>query len=63
MLIAVNYHYVRPWFDERYPGIRGVTPVELETQLRELGSAGEFVSADQIRDAINDGNGQIAVVT
>lgn len=53
MLIAVNYHYVRPAFNHAFPGIHGVTPDELESQLRLLGSVGEFVSPTQIRDAVS----------
>ena len=52
MLIAVNYHYVRPSFNGQFPGIHGVTPGDLEAQLRLLGTAGEFVSGEQVRDAI-----------
>jgi|SRR5882762_3522242 len=52
MLIVVNYHYVRPVFDAPYPGIHGVTPEQLDAQLRLLGEAGEFVSAERVRKAI-----------
>jgi peptidoglycan/xylan/chitin deacetylase (PgdA/CDA1 family) len=52
MLIAVTYHYVRPVFGHPFPGIHGVTPDEVESQLRLLGSVGEFVSPKQIRDAV-----------
>ena len=52
MLIAVNFHYIRSSFDYPYPGIHGITPRQLEDQLSLLGTAGVFVSADQIRDAI-----------
>jgi hypothetical protein len=52
MLIAVNYHYVRPSFDEPYPGIHGVTPAQLDSQLRQLGEAGEFVSGEDVRRAV-----------
>ena len=31
MLIAVNYHYVRPVFDLPYPGIHGITPATFES--------------------------------
>ena len=54
MLIAVNFHYVRPSFDYRYPGIHGITPRQLEDQLSLLSKAGVFVSAGQIRDAIRE---------
>ncbi len=52
MLIAVNYHYVRPAFDAPYPGIHGVTPEALASQLALLASAGELVSAEQVRAAV-----------
>jgi peptidoglycan/xylan/chitin deacetylase (PgdA/CDA1 family) len=52
MLIVVNYHYVRPRFEHRFPGIHGVTVSALEAQLRLLGMVGEFVSASQLRDAV-----------
>jgi peptidoglycan/xylan/chitin deacetylase (PgdA/CDA1 family) len=55
MLIVVNYHYVRPRFEHRFPGIHGVTVSALEAQLRLLGTIGEFVSASQIRDAVRGG--------
>ena len=52
MLIAVNFHYIRSSFDYPYPGIHGITPRQLEDQLSLLSTAGVYVSADQIRDAI-----------
>jgi peptidoglycan/xylan/chitin deacetylase (PgdA/CDA1 family) len=52
MLICVVYHYVRPRFDEPYHGIHGITPEQLAAQLALLGGVGEFVSAEQIRDAV-----------
>src|SRR5687768_14523207 len=55
MLIAVNFHYIRSSFDYRYPGIHGMTPSQLEDQLSLLGTAGVFVSAGEIRDAIRGG--------
>ncbi|HEU4586143.1 MAG TPA: polysaccharide deacetylase family protein, partial [Gemmatimonadaceae bacterium] len=50
-LVVVNFHYVRPSFDEPYPGIHGITPAQLEEQLCLLGDAGTFVSAAHVRDA------------
>jgi peptidoglycan/xylan/chitin deacetylase (PgdA/CDA1 family) len=55
MLIAVNFHYIRPSFDYRYPGIHGITPGQLKDQLTLLGKTGVFVSAGQIRDALREG--------
>ncbi len=55
MLIVVNYHYVRPAFDAPYPSIHGITPQQLEAQLRLLGTLGEFVTGAQLRDAVQNG--------
>jgi peptidoglycan/xylan/chitin deacetylase (PgdA/CDA1 family) len=52
MLIVVTYHYVRPRFEHRFPGIHGVTPATLEAQLRTLATSGEFVSLSQLHDAV-----------
>ena len=52
MLIAVNYHYIRESFDNPYPGIHGMTPAQFEAQLKVLGSAAVFVSAEQVRNAV-----------
>src|SRR5205807_2449139 len=51
-LIAVNYHYVRPQYAQSFPGIHGITPAILETQLQLLGRVGEFVGASRIWDAV-----------
>ncbi len=48
MLIAVNYHYVRPSYADPYPGIFGVTTDEFRDQMERLGRAGEFVSAGDV---------------
>ncbi len=52
MLIAVNYHYVRPTFDAPYPGIHGITPAQLESQLKLLAGIGTFTSAAELRAAV-----------
>ena len=52
MLIAINYHYIRHSFGAPYEGIYGVTPAQLESQLKMLGSVGEFVGPDQVRAAV-----------
>jgi peptidoglycan/xylan/chitin deacetylase (PgdA/CDA1 family) len=52
MLIVANYHYVRPRFEHRFPGIHGVTMSAFEAQLQLLGRVGQFVSASQTRDAV-----------
>ena len=55
MLIAVNFHYVRPSFDSPYPGIHGITPEQLRSQLELLGGAGSFISPEQVREAVRGG--------
>jgi peptidoglycan/xylan/chitin deacetylase (PgdA/CDA1 family) len=55
MLIAVAYHYIRPSFDGPYQSIHGITPAELEAQLRLLGGVGEFVEPRELRAAVRDG--------
>jgi peptidoglycan/xylan/chitin deacetylase (PgdA/CDA1 family) len=64
MLIGSNYHYIRDCFTSPFPGIHGITPAQLEAQLRVLASAGDFVSAEQIRAAIrgNDSLPERAIV-
>lgn len=52
MLIAINYHYIRPSFETPYPSIFGLTPQQFQAQLETLGRVGEFVSAAQIRAAV-----------
>ena len=52
MLIVVNYHYVRPVFNAPFSGVHGITPGELDTQLRVLGRAGEFIGAAQVRAGV-----------
>jgi peptidoglycan/xylan/chitin deacetylase (PgdA/CDA1 family) len=49
MLAAVNFHYIRNSFKTPYPGIYGQTPEQFETQLKTLGSIGNFVSAEDIK--------------
>lgn len=52
MLIAVNHHYVRESFQAPYPAIFGLTPEQFRQHLACLSKAGEFVSGDQVRDAV-----------
>ena len=58
MLIAVNYHYIRERFNEPYPSIFGVTPIEFAEQLDVLGKEATFVGASDVVEAIN-GVGQL----
>ena len=55
MLVAVNFHYVRPSFDAPYPSIHGLTPAQFEAQLKVLAQAGTFVSASQVRERVRGG--------
>src|SRR5687768_6956468 len=55
MLVAINYHYVRPAFDHPYPGIHGLTPAQFEHQIRVLSTVGTFVGGADIRSALNGG--------
>ena len=52
MLVAVNFHYVRPAFDYPHPGIHGISPTQFASQLKLLGRAGRFVSAAELRAAV-----------
>src|SRR5262245_799072 len=51
MLAAINFHYVRPRFDAPFDGIHGVTPSQLEEEIRRLARVVSFVSGRQIADA------------
>jgi peptidoglycan/xylan/chitin deacetylase (PgdA/CDA1 family) len=52
-LVAVNFHYVRPTFDDPHPGVHGCTPAAFEAQLRALGRAGAFVSLADVLAAVD----------
>ncbi len=52
MLIAINYHYIRPSFNDPYPGIHGITPARFKSQMKALSKIGEFVSGAAIQAAI-----------
>ncbi|MFN7827856.1 MAG: polysaccharide deacetylase family protein [Acidobacteriota bacterium] len=58
MLIAINYHYIRPRYDAPFPGIHGITPEEFEGQLLLLSRYGRFVGMDEILAAL-DGRRQL----
>ena len=55
MLIAINYHYVRPTFDDPYPGVHGVTPGAMSHQLGVLADIGRFVGSDEVMAALDRG--------
>lgn len=52
MLIAVNYHYIRPSFDTPHPGIHGATVAEFERQLLALSRQAQFVGPDLVQAAV-----------
>ncbi|HEX4143231.1 MAG TPA: polysaccharide deacetylase family protein [Pirellulales bacterium] len=52
MLIAVNFHYVRPSFAYPYPGIHGISPAQFASQLKLLRRVGSFVSAAELRRTV-----------
>jgi peptidoglycan/xylan/chitin deacetylase (PgdA/CDA1 family) len=59
MLLAVNFHYVRPSFEAPFPAIHGLTPAQLEAQVTLLAAQGaEFVSAGEVRAAVR-GQGRL----
>jgi peptidoglycan/xylan/chitin deacetylase (PgdA/CDA1 family) len=51
-LIAVNYHYVRPSYDDPHPGIYGITPAQLKAQIQLLLSAAPVVGVNELIDAV-----------
>lgn len=53
MLIAVNYHYLRPPEDAPAAAIHPTTPAELARQIDLLARCGTFVSAQDIVDALD----------
>jgi peptidoglycan/xylan/chitin deacetylase (PgdA/CDA1 family) len=52
MLVAVNFHYIRPAFDFPFPGIHGISPEQFASQLKLLGRVGRFVSGAELRAAV-----------
>ncbi|GJM33445.1 MAG: hypothetical protein DHS20C18_24460 [Saprospiraceae bacterium] len=58
MLIAVNYHYIRPAFDFKYPSIFGITPSKFRKQLEALSAFGTFVSQQDILNHL-DGHSRL----
>lgn len=57
MLTAINYHYVRPTFDDPHPGVHGVTPDAMSRQLELLGSVGRFVGSVDLEGALDGSAG------
>lgn len=55
MLISVNYHYIKEYFNAPYPSIFGVTPDQFAEHLDHLGKDAVFVGNSDIIDII-DGN-------
>lgn len=52
VLVAVNFHYVRPAFEAPHPAIFGVTPEGLAAQLELLGRHAAFVGLADVQDAV-----------
>lgn len=48
MLTVCNYHYIRNDFQKPYPSIFGVTPIEFENQLNELGKTATFITPNDL---------------
>lgn len=55
MVVGIGYHYVRPDFEQPYPGFFGVTNEEFRTQLQLLARYGEFVGLNDIRRSLTEG--------
>jgi peptidoglycan/xylan/chitin deacetylase (PgdA/CDA1 family) len=52
MLSVINYHYVRKSFDAKYNSIFGITPQQLDFQIKELKKTGEFIDPHDLNDNI-----------
>ena len=48
MLAAINYHYIRKDFNNKYPSIFGITPEKFRSQLELLSKYGKFISSDDL---------------
>jgi peptidoglycan/xylan/chitin deacetylase (PgdA/CDA1 family) len=57
MLLAVNFHYIRPEGQYPFPGIFPTPPEALQAQLDELGRDFEFISGNDLLGALRDGRG------
>ena len=53
MLVAVNYHYVRPSFDQPHDGVHGLTPDQFQRQLETLSRTATFVGLNDVRQALS----------
>lgn len=54
MLVTTAFHYVRPNFEQPYPGIFGVTPQQMRSQLVEMGRHAPFISQGDLRRAVEN---------
>lgn len=54
MLTAVNYHYIRQSFINKYPSIHGLKPISFEKQLKILSNNSNFISQRQILEFIKN---------
>ena len=54
MMLALNYHYIRPFFKKGNFAINGMTPIDFENQLKILSKKFNFLSSNDIVAAIKD---------
>jgi peptidoglycan/xylan/chitin deacetylase (PgdA/CDA1 family) len=55
LLVAVNFHYIQPEGRYPYPGIHPTPVDELESQLGALGESFQFISGDDLVQAVTEG--------
>lgn len=55
MLLAVNFHYIRPEYNFQYPGIHGITPAKFEEVIINLAKYGNFISQDKLINLLGVG--------
>ena len=66
MLLFVNYHYIRETLESKYPGIHGLTPVQLRAQLETIGRRCDFLKAGELMRLVEGGGaaeGDLCMVT
>jgi peptidoglycan/xylan/chitin deacetylase (PgdA/CDA1 family) len=54
MLVAANFHYIRPSFDSKFPGIMGKTPSEFDRQIKLYKTISNVISPKQLNSAVNN---------
>ena len=60
-ILAVNFHYVHPSQEARYPGLHRRTLEEFRNQLDVLADTAEYVSPQQLQDLLEDSQGVATV--